>query len=149
MSTSLVKNRLARATASLRTAKLLSIAAAAVQLTLLLPAQLIVEYKLYFLIALFSGLLGVIAFRITHREEGQSIDAFRGLDALGASGRSARRQTELSLSLLIYLGFFVPLFNLVLIAWTFIKAHLGVRRIEAGWMQYQQREERAARLRGG
>jgi len=149
LSTLLLKNQVKRATASLRTAKLLAMAAASVQLSLLLPAQWIVAYKLFPLVMVFSGLLAVIAFRITHREEGQTIDTFRGLDALGASGRSTRRQIELSLGLFLYFGFFVPLFNLVLIAWTFLKAHSGVKRIETTWLQHQERELRAARLRSG
>ncbi len=144
-----MKNQVQRATASLRTAKLLAMAAALVQLGLLLPAKWIIAYKLFPLIALFSGVLGLIAFRITHRAEGESIDTFRGLDSLGASGRSARRQVELSLSLLIYLGFFVPVFSLVLIAWTILKAYSGVKRIETTWLQHQERELRAARLRSG
>lgn len=88
-----------------------------------------------------------MAFRITHREVGETIGALRGLDAIGA--RHARLQTELALWLGLHLGFFIPLFNLVLIGWTLIKSHLGVKGIEAEWLEYQQRELRAARMRGG
>jgi len=145
----LMKNQVSRATASLRTAKVLAMTAALFQLILLLPKEWIIAYKLFPFVAVCSGLLGVIAFRIAHREVGQTIDAFRGLDSLGASPRNAGRQAELSLSLLIYFGFFVPLFSLLLIAWTFVKAHSGVKHIKAAWMQHQERELRAARMRSG
>lgn len=144
-----LKNQVARATAALRTARLLASGAGLVQLLFLLPGPVIVAYKLFPLVLVVSGVLGVLAFRITHRQVGETIGALRGLDALGADGRMARMQVELTLWLGLHLGFFVPLFNLVLIVWTLVRAHLGVKQIEAEWLQHQERELRAARMRSG
>ncbi len=149
MSALLFKNQVARDTAALRRARLLALGAGLVQLVFLLPGPVIEAYRLFPLVLVISGLLGVMAFRTTHREVGETISALRGLDALGADGRSVRRQTEGALWLGLHLGFFVPLFNLVLIVWTLIKAHAGVRGIEAQWLQHREREQRAARMRGG
>ena len=126
-----------------------NVGAALVQLVLFLPGPVIAEYKLFFLVSLFSGVLGIIAFRITHREVGETISALRGRDSLGTSGRHARGQVELSLSLLIYLGMFVPVFNLLFIAWTWVKAFSGVRQITAAVQQKQEQEQRALRMRSG
>lgn len=149
MSTVLKSNRVKRATSSLRTAQLLALAAALVQLALALPGPVVVAYKLFPLVCVVSGVLGIVAFRTTHREVGETINALRGLDSLGISGRQARGQVELSLSLLIYLGLFVPVFNLVFIAWTWIKAHSGLTRITAALRQRQEQEQRALRMRSG
>ncbi len=149
MSAVLSSNRVKRATAALRNAQFLAFGAALVQLVLFLPGPVIAEYKLFFLVSLFSGVLGIMAFRITHREVGETISALRGLDALGMSGRHARGQVELSLSLLIYIAMFVPVFNLLFIAWTWIKAFSGVRQITAAVQQKQEQEQRALRMRSG
>jgi hypothetical protein len=149
VSASRFKNQVARDTAALRMARLLALGAGLVQLTFLLPGPVIEAYRLFPLVLVVSGVLGVMAFRITHREAGETIGALRGLDALGVGGRSVRRQTEGVLGLGLYLGFFVPLFNLLPIVWTLIKAHVGVGRIEAAWLEHQEREQRAARMRGG
>lgn len=149
MSTVLKSNRVKRATASLRTAQLLALAAALVQLVLLLPGPVIVAYKLFPLVCVVSGVLGIVAFRITHREVGETISALRGLDSLGISGRQARGQVELSLTLLIYLGLFIPVFNLVFIVWTWIKVRSGMRQITAALQQRQEQEQRALRMRSG
>lgn len=145
----MTSNRIKRATAALRNAQILALGAALVQLVLLLPGPVIAEYKLFFLVSLFSGVLGIIAFRITHREVGETIGALRGLDSLGMSGRHARGQVELSLTLLIYLGMFVPVFNLLFIAWTWVKAFSGARQIAAAVQQKQAQEQRALRMRSG
>lgn len=143
----LMKNQVARATASLRSARVLALLAALIQLLLLLPVESATRNKLFLLVTVGSGLLGLIAFRITHRAVGETISALRGFDALGIDGRQTRAQTELSLTLVLYFGFFVPLLNLLLLGWTFLKAHLAIGRTEAQFQEAQQRELRAARLR--
>lgn len=51
MSSLRIKNQVARATAALRMARLLALAAGLVQLVFLLPASVIVEYRLFPLVA--------------------------------------------------------------------------------------------------
>lgn len=104
----------------------LLVGAALVHLLLFVPKSVVDANLVFQVVWFFSTALCILGFLIANAQLGLTSGTADLLQPRLAIGRRAERQARLSLVLMFYFAFLVPVLNLLIAAWIYVRIHTAV-----------------------
>ncbi|WP_133499861.1 hypothetical protein [Cognatilysobacter terrigena] len=124
--------------------KLLGVAAL-VQLALFLPRGWLPDNRLFALVCIASAVFGIAGFRVAYR----ALDLDEEMDDARSSLRRFGWRVSGSVQMMFCLAFLVPLLNLVILLWTWLRIRAGRAALDGIERSTQEMDARRRRVMGG
>lgn len=126
-------------------AKKLLLLAVLLEALLLLPTAIVYKYHLFAFVTVTSAVCGIVGFLI----------AYKVLDLKGEALTNSSLPYLVGPRLKAYLIFFfmlaflVPILNLIIIIWTYVKSSMAINRLNDLLVEAIAKEKQKSRLQGG
>jgi hypothetical protein len=117
--------------------------AALVHLLLFVPNGIVPAQKMYNIVLFVSALLGICGFIIAYKQLRLKEEALEDSSLLPYLGP----RLQAGAIMMFCMSFFIPVLNLVIIAWTYFKIRSAIRYLETERQHQLEREARRAKFR--